>query len=951
MFFSNPKSSQAVQEDPEQNEGKRRKKSSVTGLFGRLRKKSDETTSQDQTSPISSTHEKVIPVATPNKVQLPSPTPPASGRISPKEQVVKSSALRRDDVKHLFAGAPHFMLEQGQHGKYFPQILFPNDSDLDIADLLDRRFLRHESFALGTLHAHIPIPDAHTYRSKIGHDALTTDHDRWNRPPFDVGVFEIPNMLGCEGRELGTVGMRHFLELSVADALTTKPGRVYGSQKPKSHGEKLAGHECVQHLSHGEGYALIGKYAPMQDRKTTIHGGPKTWKKVGIRDVNMKTIADRFQEISRTHEELVSEGMKASAFDKDTCHNLYNFIFSQLLYLPKTMNQQDPYSLKVQIEALVKVLTIPGVWIDFRLIEWRLRLGQILFSISGVIGDHDIQAEPDAERNWLHLQILLAIELVIRLDAALRIGMVDTMKEKIVTPHEMHHFNRLRNGKVDWDLILARRFLDHVQVRSVGNRSRSLDLIQRPNSSLFSKIRNRLSVQDIEPTLETMDCLFVPRRAHVQLEGLLRFARAIDWPDIEKLEESMKSRFESSSSSTTPPASAYSTPLQSPLASPQSVRSGYFGALKRSDKAQAVTRNKISHLHRATGSQLGGWVSRLWLSGLVLPGETISHLLICSLLENDREVVDKIGDSALLRGGFVLDGRSFWSKSCIVGRVVATYEAGAECMGWVSSPKVTPVDRLGTPLANGWVGIEVQDAPQLRGFPRVQDGQKMAEESSFLGSGVGTVMATEFIMPLDHALDALPRATVQFENLRLIPQSWQAKDRTEDSAEHLKAVLSFKVTVPECKTPLMVEMLLKFDVYFIAAHPCRPPYGRVTSKSESNQLNHHPDHQSHEHLPSHPLHSTYTYELKSITDILRDSPSGPPNPSAPIKGYSGPWVVDARGGPTEDLFVRSWCAKVGRHALVARVGKSCLSCCVREARALEVAIIIRVGEEGKRSDE
>jgi len=45
----------------------------------------------------------------------------------------------------------------------------------------------------------------------------------------------------------------------------------------------------------------------------------------------------------------------------------------------------------------------------------------------------------------------------------------------------------------------------------------------------------------------------------------------------------------------------------------------------------------------------------------------------------------------------------------------------------------------------------------------------------------------------------------------------------------------------------------------------------------------------------------------------------------------------------KDILVRAWCAEKGRDAIIARVGKTCLSCAIREARALEIGIIVRIG--------
>ena len=55
-------------------------------------------------------------------------------------------------------------------------------------------------------------------------------------------------------------------------------------------------------------------------------------------------------------------------------------------------------------------------------------------------------------------------------------------------------------------------------------------------------------------------------------------------------------------------------------------------------------------------------------------------------------------------------------------------------------------------------------------------------------------------------------------------------------------------------------------------------------------------------------------------------------------------IVDARGSSTKETFARAWCAYVGSHAIIGRAGRTCLACCIREAQALDVAVVIRVGD-------
>jgi hypothetical protein len=96
-------------------------------------------------------------------------------------------------------------------------------------------------------------------------------------------------------------------------------------------------------------------------------------------------------------------------------------------------------------------------------------------------------------------------------------------------------------------------------------------------------------------------------------------------------------------------------------------------------------------LQATTANTLSGWLSRSWLSSLVLPGETASQLLMGTVLENDDSSPPKIGDTAYLCGGFVLCGRAWWSKASIVGRVFAASRNSTDCMGWIGIPDVMPI--------------------------------------------------------------------------------------------------------------------------------------------------------------------------------------------------------------------------------------------------------------------
>lgn len=125
--------------------------------------------------------------------------------------------MTRDDLRIFFSGAPYFMLEQGRRGRSYPQAFYPWNSDLETGDFQDRRFLEHETFALSTLHAHLPVPDRLDLQpSSLG---PRKQEDAWKRPVFEVGGYEVSNMLAYQGKEPGTVGLRYILEFPTADWL------------------------------------------------------------------------------------------------------------------------------------------------------------------------------------------------------------------------------------------------------------------------------------------------------------------------------------------------------------------------------------------------------------------------------------------------------------------------------------------------------------------------------------------------------------------------------------------------------------------------------------------------------------------------------------------------------------------------------------------------------------
>lgn len=905
------------------------------GSYAYLEKQSHSQTSQSPQSEKST--EKTValqqsPYHTPQESPSVVSKPATDLAQAPSNKEATNNGLSKDDVKSLFFGAPQFMLEKGKHGSVFPQAFFPWNNDLEISDLQDRRFLRHESFALATLHAHLPIPDGLNWTpSSTGPQKRG---ETWKRPMFDLGIFEKPNMLSIDGKIPGTVGLRYFLELPLADSLRTT-SRAHAEEQatsPKSPAH-LSAHEAFKSLDHGQDMAKIGKHAPFQNRVQLIQEGPSGWKHVGVRNIDTMAIVRRFSTIGSWHDEVLSENWQVSILDKQDCATLHKELFEQLLYPPEIPeDKQDPLDLKIQIEALVKVLTTPGAWIDFSLVEWRIRIGQVLWELPPHQGSDDDPNNypPGGERKWLLIQLLLAVELVIRLDGILRLGFAQKTERFHLSGDEIHHFNKLRNTKVNWDLVVARRFLDMLEVKksSIPFGLQEDTRLSTPSSPthVLSSFGHKYEHHGAQPdTTSTWDCVILPRQAKLQADGLIRFARLIEWPSLENFEARLTAKLSDSKLTL---EQLYATPI--PSATESLERNAFHaGSLSTNDSgANGMERPRVI-LQPADADQVGGWLSRSWLTGLAIPSEATSGLLMCSLLENDIEAVTKLGKYAFLHGGFVLDNRSWWSKSCIIGRVFASLEEGSECMGWISTPKVIPMDEAGKHMPNGWLDILVQPVPHPREGWRITDGVKLAEESSPLGIGHGKVMSDEFSMISDQILDRTTHTTVAFSYLVV-----QKEDSKSTGSGMHAALATFDIQRSDATVRKRTLRLLH-EVYFISAYACRLPHGHAVLAADASGQ--HPRHKNSEYLPAHPLHESYQYSLKGILDLEDTSP-----PSPSLHG-SDVWVLDARGQYAEDVYARAWCAQVGINALIAMSGKTCLSCAIREARALEVGLIIRIG--------
>ncbi|KAJ5447473.1 hypothetical protein N7445_002294 [Penicillium cf. griseofulvum] len=883
------------------------------------------------------------------------PGPPEKSHLTPK------------DIKALLSGAPHFLLEKGKHGRWYPQVIFPWDEQNPIIQhMWDRKALPHASFTLSTLHAHLPVPDDWTVKGGVPIQVVDWRRRTGavNRATFDVGIFEVPNMLSNNGKEPGTVGFRHFLELSVADAV-----RYVGPEKPRP----LPSIQQLSNMGATAAYGLIeGYHKPysqcqsgvVHDRHTLICEGPEAWKRIGVRDINLRYLVQRLEHLRNVRRDILIEESTKTILDIESPRELYDGLHTHFLqpHPPNEMLERHPQSVKSQIKTLSIVLSSPGAWINFSLPEWRFRAGQVLWEASlHCDGDcldpdssndkvpRDILIRSGMERKWLLIQLLLSAELLLRLDAFVRVGMLYDPHGGHITIPELRNFEKLREGKLNWDLIVVRRFLNSLDITCPplqpaspgGSRSKSSGTKSPEKSRRFPLLDSitRRSSPPIPDLQSAWDCELISSHVQLQLEGLYVFAENIGWPKLDALKASMELKLGDPNNPVLPPLVV-------------DDRRGREKASKEMllAKEDMYTRSPSRRCVKLCSSgdpqsKTLGWISRSWLTGFVIPGEGISHLLMATLLENDADALAQIGSIANLYGGFVYGGRSWWSKACVVGRVLSCSAGAKTCMGWISSDTMPRDVNTGEIFKRGWLELAVEEVPRISSRPRIKHGAKLSMESTPLG--LGDLTAEAFTLPTD---TPEPSATseVNIEGLTLSVNDYGLPNG--HGITPAEATMSFSIADARTGVSTTVCFPLKYNVRFISAHECCPPLGVASRKSdrekdETQQTTRHMS--KYTRLPGHPLHISYRYKYVSL-DSLSNTPA--PQPTSQSVDAQAPEiiVIDARGNRDRETFARAWCAAVGCHAIISRSGGTrvtcCVACSIRQARAIDAMVVVRVSE-------
>ncbi|KAJ4005117.1 hypothetical protein NW766_011264 [Fusarium irregulare] len=776
------------------------------------------------------------------------------------------STLTESEIEKLFSGAPQYFARSEGHcsGAPNPSVAFPFDEALEIRDLTDHVQIEDRAWSGLTAWPHLT--------RDLNQDAAARAQAVDSRKAhFFIRCRERPNMLSMQGLEKGTMGFSAALELAVGDALEEEQFG-FDSLGKKAHAIVEARERMLSSL----GYLRRLPETELMDR---LKRNAELYR---VNDLRKKTSV-------QTYQDLFHSFMRP-------CNSV--------------VDKRDHYSLTNQINALIKCLGTANVWFDFTHVEWRIRLGQILWGSedndeledTSSIHDATSASERAEEKYWLLMQILVATELLIRLDA---ITEGEEYGVEAFRPVDVVHFERAATPMVKWSLHLARSWLDNIEIEKVQEQPPSDSTTIRPSTpppatgwlgSLFSKFTFRQHHDD--KTMASYSYTIKGRNPQQQVDGLTHFAKKLLWPGIDTYEGLIANNARQSIINSVPspsPTVASGKTTKTPSETNGSKRSLYFGSYDHKDKSRPQRRKLSAALHPS------GWLSKSYIYGLMLPGDGLCHFLMATLLENDSKAMGRLGSFANLCGGFVYSGKSFWSTSCIVGRVIAAGQGSAECMGWVSS------DILPLGINEGWVNIEVEDVAEdmahLGKKARLWAKKRVERESSILGDADEySCFPADFIIPHENNYSTPPPLIgVTLRSLELVPSE---SSKTNSGREINKdpellsrpATVNFAVAI-DGFTAEHFTFSLAYDISFVTAHPCSPSHRVRFVKSPSSPTiqqidvsgsdtfgqGSRPAHRTGDNKPQlgdayntqltlfsgHPLHKWYNYAVIHISELIK----------------------------------------------------------------------------------
>ncbi|KAF2722231.1 hypothetical protein K431DRAFT_284180 [Polychaeton citri CBS 116435] len=845
----------------------------------------------------------------------------SSAKHSPTNSIpqpLDRKVLSHSQVESLFAGAPYFAVEQ-QAEHWTPAVSFKGvESSVAAQYARDSGAPEHESFS-----SYLP------YRPS----ATTAKHDRLARIAYESTgslALETNLVLSMSGTDAGSIGWEAFLQTQ------TNP-------------------------------------------KTPLPPQPKLWQEnsimsseYGLREMPLRDMFARFAKVHEWHslddEELVGRA------DVTAMQDMGKDLFDNLL----SEGYAADTSLQGQLVAIVDLLSKSDIWYDFSQQYWRSNFAEVLWKANG--------DSKDTNKRRFVIQLLLATELLIRLEIMEAYSVVGGI-EVLIDRYTRESIMRRLSSKVRWDLYLAQQVLETFNLSDQGASN---------NIGQESALDNDTTSDSL--ILETL--LSSPKHAGAQLKGLEIFATAMTWPikptnsqtyaapsigaNLERsvtLDTTFKSHKRGLSDVSTKSAGSTGNrsmhmPNKSLMPSTDSdarnpsitTANTMFETLKPTQSHPATEMKNLAQfaLEKASksGFDRGSPSSKSWLSGLMMPGFAVGDALMNTLLENS------LWTPGSTQGGFVYQSRAFLPLDFIAGRVLAAMKGATGSMGWVSLPNFHGAD-------NNDIQSLTKKLPAPTPRLRAEQAKSMSTNSDPLHSNK-LAQALDFV-------DALDSPPIMGNEVRLDRVATVTNPENDD-----QLVMQLSFSSPLNPKLGRLEVPLLREVQFVSSYPCHPGDGSSSPQvldSGDSSSSRSPSHCSctssscddDDHLkiqrkdsarptrspvsweevqaaeramvppPSHPLHVEYRYTTIPIASLLsmRDGPEyGAKHARKFSNAHSSSdeeiAILDCRGSEDLQVLARAWCSKVGEHAIIGKVGRTCLSCCIRQARGLGICAVIRI---------
>lgn len=314
-------------------------------------------------------------------------------------------------------------------------------------------------------------------------------------------------------------------------------------------------------------------------------------------------------------------------------------------------------------------------------------------------------------------------------------------------------------------------------------------------------------------------------------------------------------------------------------------------------------RNYIENVYNnLLAGQATGFDMYDWLYGLILPGKIFRHRIMCCLVYCSP-TIRHLNGAPFYDNGLVVQGKSYWPKRSVLGRVLSALRNPKSLCGWIG-PLPAPI---GT--HTGWIRLNTRrvDIPtpivrptnilEALGFndPDRESNPITSSTSQTRAAILTSITSTTCYIPVplitrsptDPAqtaftgigLDALPNTTPLPPPLAHLP-----------STQH-RAILSFTLNTARVRFTLFTNPI------FLAAPPCV----------------------SGPHLLHRRQVARYLAGLVRVAQLPDLYPD-----------HDRLTVIDALGD-AEEAVARAWCAERGRHAVVRRGDECCLACAMKIA--------------------